>query len=251
MGSLITGLVVFALVLGSAVAAMLLRKLLPEGHLSADSKDAARLGVALIATMVALVLSLLVASAKSGFDARRNHLVQLSANVVLLDRVLAHYGQEANETRSMLQTAMAATVERYWPMEGAPPKAVEPTASPIEALYDKIEALAPTSDPQRAIRSQALTVALDIGRTNLLLFGNLSSSIPVPFMVALVFWLCIIFASYGLFAPPNATVMSVLGLCALSASVAIFLILELDRSVGGLMQVSGDPLRAALSQLGR
>jgi hypothetical protein len=84
----------------------------------------------------------------------------------------------------------------------------------------------------------------------LLLFEQLGSSIPVPFLVVLVFWLCIIFASFGLFAPRNATVIAVLCVCALSVSAAIFLILELDRSFE-LLQVSGAPLRAALAQLGR
>jgi hypothetical protein len=94
-------------------------------------------------------------------------------------------------------------------------------------------------------------MALDEGRTRVLLFEHLGTSIPVPFLVVLVFWLCIIFASFGLFAPRNATVIGVLGVCALSVSGAIFLILELDRSFEGLLQVSGAPLRTALAQLGR
>jgi len=95
-----------------------------------------------------------------------------------------------------------------------------------------------------------LTTALDLGRMLMLLFEQLGSSIPVPFLVVLVFWLCIIFASFGLFAPRNATVIAVLFVCALSVSGAIFLILELDRSFEGLLQVSSSPLRAALAQLG-
>jgi hypothetical protein len=151
----------------------------------------------------------------------------------------------------LLQRSVAATLERFWPAEGARPIAVDPRASPVEALYDKIEELSPQSDAQRALRSQAEAMALDIGRTWLLLFEHLDTSIPVPFLVVLVFWLCIIFASFGLFAPRNATVMGVLCVCALSVSGAIFLILELDRSFEGLLQVSGAPMRAALVQLGR
>jgi hypothetical protein len=117
------------------------------------------------------------------------------------------------------------------------------SASPFQKLRVFNEA-------QRALRSQAETMALDMGRTRLLLFEHLGSSIPVPFLVVLVFWLCIIFASFGLFAPRNATVIAVLCVCALSVSGAIFLILELDRSFEGLLKVSGAPLRAALAQLG-
>ena len=241
----------FALVFGSALLAMFVRNALPEHHLSADSKDVVKLGIALIATMSALVLSLLIASAKTAFDTRSNQLVQVSADIIQLDRALARYGPETKEARSLLERSVAATLERFWPAESARPIAIDPKASPVEALYDKMEELSPQNDAQRALRSQAETTALDMGRTRLLLFEHLDRSIPVPFLVVLVFWLCIIFASFGLFAPRNATVIAVLCVCALSVSGAIFLILELDRSFEGLLKVSGASLRAALAQLGR
>jgi hypothetical protein len=251
LSAIAIGCIVFALVFGSALLAMFVRSALPEHHLSADSKDVVKLGIALIATMSALVLSLLIASAKSAYDTRSNQLVQVSADIIELDRALARYGPETKEARSLLERSVAATLERFWPAEGARPIAIDPKASPVEALYDKIEELSPQSDAQRALRSQAETTALDMGRTRLLLFEHLDRSIPVPFLVVLVFWLCIIFASFGLFAPRNATVIAVLCVCALSVSGAIFLIIELDRSFEGLLKVSGAPLRAALAQLGR
>ena len=151
----------------------------------------------------------------------------------------------------MLQRSVAATIQRIWPADGAKPITIDPGASPVEALLDKIEALSPQSDTQRGLRGQALTLAADVGRTRLMLFEHLGTSIPVPFLVVLVFWLCIIFGSFGLFAPRNTTVIAVLGVCALSVAGAIFLILELDRSFEGLLKVSDAPLRAALAQLGR
>src|SRR6266478_319823 len=173
------GWVVFALVFGSALLAMFVHGALPEHHLSADSRDVVKLGVALIATMSALVLSLLIASAKTAFDTRANQLVQASADIILLDRALARYGPETKEARSLLQRSVAATLERFWPAQGKGSIAVDPRASPVEALYDKIEALSPQSEAQRALRSQALTLAVDVGRTRLLLFENLGTSIPV------------------------------------------------------------------------
>jgi hypothetical protein len=245
------GWIVFALVFGSALLAMFVHDLLPDHHLSSDSKDVIKLGIALIATMSALVLSLLVASAKSAFDTRSNHLVEASADIVLLDRALARYGPETKEARSSLQRSVADMIERVWPTEGKGSLVVDPRANPVEVVYDKIEALTPQSDAQRSMRSQALTLAGDMGRTRVLLFEHLGASIPVAFLVVLVFWLCIIFASFGLFAPRNATVITVLCVCALSVAGAIFLILELDRSFEGLLKVSSAPLRAALAQLGR
>jgi Protein of unknown function (DUF4239) len=245
------GWIVFALVFGSALLAMFVHRLLPEEHVSSDSKDVVKLGIALIATMSALVLSLLVASAKSAFDTRSNQLMEASADIVLLDRALAHYGPETKEARSLLERSTAETIERFWPTQGRGSIVVDPRTNPVEAFYDKIQALTPQSDVQRSMQSQALTLAAAVGRTRLLLFEHLGASIPVPFLVVLVFWLCIIFASFGLFAPRNATVITVLCVCALSVSGAIFLILELDRSFEGLLQVSAAPLRAALAQLGR
>jgi hypothetical protein len=151
----------------------------------------------------------------------------------------------------LLQHSVAVTVERFWPAADARSIAIDANASPVEAFADKVAELSPQNDTQRLLRSQALTMALEVGRTRVLLFENLGSSIPVPFLVVLVFWLCIIFASFGLFAPRNATVIAVLCVCALSVAGAIFLILELDRSFEGMLQVSGAPLRAALAQLGR
>jgi hypothetical protein len=241
---------VFALVFGSALLAILVQRVLPEHHLSTESKDVVKLGVALIATMSALVLGLLIASAKSAFDTRSNQVVQASADIILLDRVLARYGPETKDARTVLKRSVTAAVDRFWPANDAPPIALEPTASPVEALYDEIDALSPKNETQSAMRSQAVAMALDMARTRLLLFEHLGTSIPVPFLVVLVFWLCIIFASFGLFAPKNATVIAVLGVCALSVAGAIFLIIELDRSFEGLLQISGAPMRAALAQLG-
>jgi hypothetical protein len=246
------GWIVFALVFGTALLAIFVHRFLPAEHLSSDSKDVVKLGIALVATMSALVLSLLVASAKSAFDTRSNQLTQASADMILLDRALARYGSETKEARALLKSSMAETLERFWPAEGTRRITIDPgVSSPTEVLYDKIEALKPQSDQQRSMQSQALTLAADVGRTRLLVFENLGASIPVPFLVVLVFWLCIIFASFGLFAPRNGTVIAVLCVCALSVAGAIFLILELDQSFEGLLQVSSAPLRAALVQLGR
>jgi hypothetical protein len=245
------GWIVFAPVFGSALLAMFVRSALPEHHLSADSKDVVKLGIALVATMSALVLSLLIASAKSAFDTRSNQLVQASADVILLNSVLARYRPETKEARAVLRRWVADTVERFWPAEGTRPIAIDPKASPAKAVYDKIEELSPQSDAQRSLRSQALTMALDVGRTRVLLFEHLGTSISRAVSGGVGVLAMHHLRQLRPFAPRNATVITVLGVCALSVSGAIFLILELDRSFKGLLQVSGAPLRAALAQLGQ
>jgi hypothetical protein len=222
---------------------------LPEEHLSTDTKDVVKLGIALIATMAALVLSLLIASAKGTYDTRRNQLLQVSADILLLDRILANYRTETKDARALLQRSTAAALEQFWPTDRDRPATLDRRATSVEAVYSNIQQLSPHSEAQRLLQSQALTMALDLGRTRVLLFEQLGSSIPVPFLMVLMFWVSIIFASFGVFAPRNTTVIAAFFVCAMSVSGAIFLILELDQSFEGLLQVTGDPLRATLAQL--
>ena len=251
MSALAIGSVVFVCVSGGAILGMVVGNRLPDRHLNADSKDVIRLGMGLLATMAALVLGLLIASAKSTYDTRRSQLLQVSADVILLDRLLANYGPETKEARALLQRSVTVALEQFWPENGGQPVNIDRRTSSVEALFDNIQRLSPQSDAQRFLQSQALTMVLDLGRTRVLLFEQLDSSIPVPFLIVLVFWLAIIFASFGLFAPPNATVVAAFFVCALSVSGALFLILQLDRSFEGLIQVSSAPLRAAVAQLGQ
>ncbi|MFL5338909.1 MAG: hypothetical protein ACJ8F7_01980 [Gemmataceae bacterium] len=254
MSSLAISCIVFACVLGGTILGMLLRAVLHEKHLSAESKDLIKLGMGLIATMTALVLGLLVASAKGTFDTQRNGLAQMSGNVIFLDRTLARYGPEASDAREMLRASVADMLQRTWPgenPEGGPAQAKTATEGRYEGLYDKIEELSPKNDTQRALQAQAIKTATDIGQARWVLFAQKGSSIPTPFLVVMVAWLALLFASFSLFAPPKPMVVVTLLICALAVSSAIFLILELDRPFDGMIQVPSAPLRAALTQLGR
>ncbi len=254
MSSLTISCIVFASVFGGTLIGMLLRARLPEQHLSAESKDLVKLGMGLIGTMTALVLGLLIASAKNSFDTQRNGLAQLSANFILLDRALAHYGPETKEAREMLRASVADMLQHTWPQENpqaGPAEAKMGTEGRYEGLYEKLQELTPKNDSQRALQAQALKTAADIAQTRWLLFTQKGSSIPTPFLVVMVCWLTLILGSFGLFAPPNATVFITLLVCALAVSSAVFLILELDRPFDGMIQISSAPLRAALAQLGK
>jgi hypothetical protein len=242
---------VFACVFAGTVLGMLLRKALPEHHLSADSKDIVRLGTGLIATMAALVLGLLIGAAQTSFSSQRSEFTQRSANIILLDRVLAHYGQETREIRDLLRRTVIRMIDQIQPDDGSRPGKVEPTAARGEILYDKLQALRPQGDLQRSLQAQALGLMLTIGQTRWLMFEQAERSLPMPFLVILVSWLAIIFVTFGLYAPRNATVITILIVCALSIAGAIFLILELDQPFTGGIRISSAPLRNALSQLGQ
>jgi hypothetical protein len=248
MSALALGAVVFACVFGGALVGMFLRRMLPEHHFSSDSRDVVRLGMGLIATMAALLLSLLVASAKSSYDAERSELTQMSAKVLFLDRALANYGPEAQGDREMLRQAAEHAIARIWPPDGSQAQ-LDPSASGAEALYKRIQQLQPRDDSQRSLKAMALGAATDLSQMRWLLLEQAGSSISTPFLVVVVFWLTLIFVSFGLFAPSNATVIATLLLSALSVAGAIFLLLELDQPFHGLIQISSAPMRQALAHL--
>jgi hypothetical protein len=251
MNSIAIRLIVFACVFGGALFGMFLRGVLPEHQLSADSKDTVRMGMGLIGTLTALVLGLLIASAKSYYDTQSSELTEMSAKVVLLDRVLAHYGPETREVRDLLQRAMARMLDGLWPKEPGQHPQMEPTAAGGEILYDKIQELSPKNDPQRSLQAQALNMGIDIGKMRWMMFEQAGSFVSTPLLAVLVFWLATIFTSFGLFAPRNAIALATLFVCALSVSGAIFLILEMYSPFQGLMQISSAPLRNALAHLGQ
>src|SRR5271163_2024618 len=251
MSSISMSAIVFACVFGAAILGMYMSNFLPEDHLSERSKDVIKLGMGLVATLSALVLGLLISSAKNSFDAQSTELTQSSAQIVFLDRILAHYGPETEKARGVLRTAVVSTLDALWPTKRSTTMKLEATrSSGIERLVDLIQELVPKDDTQRALKAQALNTAFNVGQTRLLQFAQMNNSVPTPMLVILVGWLAVLFLSFGLFAPRNATVVACLFVAALSVSAATLLVLELYSPFGGLIEVSSAPLRAALSQLG-
>jgi hypothetical protein len=230
---------------------MFLRAALPKHHVSTESNDVVKMGMGLVATMSALVLGLLVASAKGSYDAQSTELTQMSAKIVLLDRVLAHYGLETKEARELLRGAVARILDQTWSQHRTSSSPLEPSSAGAEVLFDKIQGLSPKDTVQGSLKAQALSIAMDVGQTRWLMYEQGTTSISLPMLSVLVFWLTTLFISFGLFAPRNGTVVGSLLISALSVSGAILLILEMYTPYAGLIQVSSAPLRAALAHLGQ
>ena len=245
------GMLVFACTFGGALAGIWLRAVLPEHHLSDESKDTVKVGIGLIATMTALVLGLVTASAKSSFDALDTAVKHTAADVLTLDRTLARYGSESREVREALYHAVERRLEMSWPQKSARASELEipDMTRGAEGLVDRIRGLSPQNDNQRWLQSRALDLGEALLEARWVIFSGVGTSVPVPFLAVLLFWLTISFASFGLFAPRNATVIAVLFVCALSVAGAVFLILEMDGPLEGLIKISPDPLRYAYSRL--
>ncbi len=253
MNSIAIAGIVFTCAFGGAAIGMFLRPVLPEHHLSKDSKDIVKLTMGLVASMAALVLGLLVASATSEFNSQESGFQQLAANLLFLDRTLGHYGPEAEKAREALRRTVALFLDRNWPGSGSSGSKLQADELTSEAdlLYDAIRDLSPTNAGQQASQSQAQQIFTELAKTRLLMSQQEDASIPRPFLVVLGFWLFVLFASFGLLSPRNLTVISALFVCSLSVSAAVFLIVDLDQPFEGLIQISSAPLRKTLSQLGK
>jgi len=251
MKDLLISLLVFALIFGGALVGAAVRPLLSERHLNPDSKDVVKMATGLIGTLTALVLGLLIASAKSSFDQKTSQVRQMTATIILLDDLLAQYGPETASARSLLRQSIPPLADYIWREEELPSGKPVQFRSTGEALAfeNELEHLSPNNDAQRSLHSRAIQAFTEGAQIRLLLFAQSGGSIPVPFLIILVFWLGAIFVSLTLFARANLVVMTALFVCALSFACAIFLVMELDNPFAGLLGISSTTLRSALLPL--
>jgi hypothetical protein len=251
MTHLLIFLLIFASVFGCALLGMAARTRLPNHHLDEDSASSIKLAAGLIATIAALVLGLLISSAKSSYDAVNSDLERNAVNILRLDRTLAQYGPEAKPLRDGLKRSYSNWVELL--SSGDHQRLAELDSphilSHISEFQRNIASLKPDSDVEHRLQERALDISDEVFTARWLALMQKSGTIPMTLLVVLVLWLCVIFGTFGLFAPRNGTVLFFFLLCALSASGAIFVILEMDTPLTGIVRVSVAPMREALSQM--
>jgi hypothetical protein len=251
MSAVAISAVAFASIFGAALLGMLLRSILPERYLSAGSKEVVTLGIGLIATMSAVLLGLLISSTRTSYEEKRGQVIRMTADILELDLLLKSYGPEAQHARQVMRNAVPTIIDSIWRENGtrfrADADAIPDTGA--EAVLYEVEQLAPQNEAQRARRERALVVGLNLAQIHLLLFAQPANAISTPFITVLVLWLAFIFATFSIYVRPNPLIVVVLFVCALSASSAIFLILDLDSPFAGLLQIPTAPLRNALPPL--
>ena len=252
--SLLTTPLVLICLCVAAYLGLRLRRILPEKHFKGDAGDSIKLATGLMATLVALVLSLLISSANNVRNTVEAEYTQSLASIVLLDRDLADYGPETKEIRKLLRGAAIRRFSRIWPGEQF--GAVESGDFDREASIEPIEALvlrlAPAGPAQTWYYNQALQIMACLAQSSWTVQDQaVSNTLPMPLLVVLVAWTTIIFVSFGLLAESNRTVYATLFLCALATSVAVMMILELNSPFAGLIQISSGPAHATIAELGR
>jgi hypothetical protein len=250
MNSILISVAVFAVVFGGAIAGMGLRHVLPENQLGPEAKDVIRLAVGLLVTMTALVLGMLVSTANSSYQERKDQLTEMASDFVGVDRLLASYGPETQTARAELHELAASSLERIWPDQASQTSQLKPTDNG-QYLYDQLQLLVPKDDAQAAVKAAAISAAIGLRRTYWLMFlGSEESSLSMPLLAVVVAWLTAIFISFGLFAPRNNTVMVTMIVCAIAVSGAVFIIMAMYTPFSGVMKISSLPMRDALIRMG-
>ena len=249
MGSLPTAFVALLCLAGGIVLGSLIRGRLPDPHLHDDSRDVLKLASGMIATLVALVIGLLVGSSKSSFDQASSGATQIGAKVIALDRVLRRYGPETDDIRRRLSDGIADSIRRLWPeASGAGPglAAIE-RATNMEDVQVMIARLEPRDETHRFLRTHAFALINDLTQSRWLMIEQAQAALPAAFLAVLIFWLTVLFASLGLLAPRNATTACSLFVCAFSMASAIYLILEMNHPLEGIIRISPAPLHKAIA----
>ena len=253
MSAPLTAFVILVCMLGGMALGSYLRLVLPDDHTKADSKDILMTSAGMMATLIALIIGLLVTSAKGNYDNTTLGITQTGAKIISLDYYLSNYGPDAKVEQELVRQATASAIERVWPNEstqGADLTKME-AATGMTDVYSKIRELSPQNDSQKYLKTQALQISADMMQSRWMLIEQSQTNLPRIFLVVLTFWLTVLFAQFGLLAPRNLTAKSALFICALSVSGAIYLILELNNPLEGTIKVSSAPLHKALFLIGK
>lgn len=218
MKDILIGIVVFAIICGGSLLGMFLGKILPDPHLSSESRDTIRTIMATLGTLSAVVLGLLTGSSISSLAEKESELRSAGVELIMLDRTLAEYGPETAPIRALAKDLLAQRISQIWP---------------------------------EWLRSNALESTNTIAQSRWTTFQQIGSRFPWAFFVVVVGWLTVIFASFWLFAPRNASVIAALLVAAIALAGPIFMMLEMDQPYGGLVKIPSTSLRVALDEMGR
>ena len=256
------GLLLVSLVGASAVSHWAL-PYLPERHRSRDTLDMVRLVSSLLVTFSALVLGLLTASVNTAFFNTGNDMNALAGTIRQADSCLHAYGPDASPLRAALRQYVSGVIASTWPEDAAPPgdypKVGASSASfespTLGGILERVQLGILRLDPAdgfhqhvQALCSEELSRVLD---QRWKLIGEAHSSISVPFYRVMIFMLIAVFACFGLNAPRNSLSWVTVTLAALTIGASVFVVLELDGPLDGLIKVSSGSMWTVLADLDR
>ena len=229
---------------------LLLKRLLHPDHLSKETQDVVRLGIGMISVLASLVVGLLIATAKNSYDTTASAIRYYTAELALLNETLRDYGADASKPRDLLRQYTETIFNDIWPSDGQTPHVIDVGAAVLmEHVREEVRALHPVDDEQKWLRDRTLAINEDLLRDRWLLIAEQGQSVSPVVLIVLVSWITLIFLSFGIYAPSNALVVISFFVCAVSIGGAIFLILEMDHPIDGIMQISSWPVREVRAQM--
>lgn len=260
VSSILIALGALAIIFAGALAGIAVGRRLPEHHLAPESKAAVSVSMAVVGTMTALVLGLLISSTNTSFRARSAGVAQLASAIIELDGLMRRFGPDGEPVRERLRAYAAEKMEELFPEDRhtRPELSTDLSRHKLTEIQDGLFGLKPGTERQAWLKDRALQHAAAIEDARAELIRQDTDALPTPFLGAVVLWLTILFASFGLFAPRNLTVFVSLFLCAFAIASAIKLILDMDTSFGGQvhfarppLHIPNEPLAHAIDQIGR
>jgi hypothetical protein len=247
---LITGLIVYTVTLAGAFAGWKIRNRLPADHLTEETKNLVNMSTAVVATVSALVLGLLISNANATFTRLGGEVTSLSAKILRLDQIMRRYGSATDPARETLRQFAEHKADDLFPDDQANVHlGNSSTYELLQQLEDMLLALKPANSRDQWWLGQAMTLAGQIGDARWLIAQQVGQGTPRAFVGLLIFWLVFLFGSFGLFAPHNLTSAIVLTLCALAVAGAVGMFLELEQGFGSLVRVSSHPMHRAVRAL--
>ena len=243
--------VVVALPFGCGLLGLLMQRWPPEAHMSSDTQDLINRVTTLLATMTALVLGLLIASANNFYNTQKGGLEVMASRLLQLDGVLRRYGPEAKPVRDRLREVAIRTYEEDWGRGSETPPTVAEAGAAIDALFASLDTLEPTTAEQKYRLSRAADIASSMADQRLLTTQQITNSISWPFLTILVSWTSLLFFGFGITVRRNATAIATMGVGAFAVASAVFLIIELSHPYSGLLRMPPTPLVQAIDALGK
>src|SRR5215469_6093508 len=222
MSSIEISAIAFTFAFGGALLGMFIGPRLPKHHIDADTKEVVRLGVGLVGTIAGIALGLLIGSAYSYQNQQTAELVQVSADVTALGKLLRHYGPEASEARESLRTTVEQVLASNWVTEQKQELKSATNTSPLDRVYSQVRDLPAEDEGQRMIKSEALGLLKSLSKMRLLIVEQTATTALSPLLFVMISWLTAIFLSWGLFAPRSAAAISTFLVAAICVSCAIF-----------------------------
>ena len=250
MNAIAVSLAVTTCIFAGGVAGLYLHRILPRHHLTKETQDVIRLGIGMLSVLASLVLGLLIATAKGSYDSTDHAIRSYAAELALLNETLRDYGGAASVPRDLLRNYTERLLQDGWPKAGTHAAFQDDkTDQLLEHVREAIRALKPIDNGQKTLQDQAIDINLNLLRQRWLLIEQQGPSVQRVVLLVLVSWVTVIFASFGMNAPRNATVVVAFLICSIAIGGAIFLILEMDQPMGGVMQIPSWPMRNALAQM--